>query len=73
MLPMELMGPGGSLSTVLIATPYWRDASRKVSWQAAMAAAAYSCDRTTTAASPSAGKRLAAVAAEQTGFVGDGF
>jgi hypothetical protein len=27
MLSLEVMGPGGSLSTVLIATPYWRDAS----------------------------------------------
>jgi hypothetical protein len=48
MLPLEVMGPGGSLSTVLIATPNWRDASRRVSWQAATATAAYSCDRTTT-------------------------
>jgi hypothetical protein len=49
MLPLEVVGPGGSLSTVLIATPYRRDASRRVSWQAATATAAYSCDRTTTA------------------------
>jgi hypothetical protein len=48
MLPLEVMGPGGSLSTVLVATPYWRDASRRVSWQAATATAAYSCDWTTT-------------------------
>jgi hypothetical protein len=27
MLSLEVMSPGGSLSTVLIATPYWRDAS----------------------------------------------
>jgi hypothetical protein len=49
MLPLEVMGPSGSLSTVLIATPYWRDASQRVSWQAATATVAYSCDRTTTA------------------------
>jgi hypothetical protein len=49
MLPLEVVGPGGSLSTVLIATPYWRDASRRVSWQAVMATAESSCDRTATA------------------------
>jgi hypothetical protein len=49
MLPLEVMGPGGSLSTVLIATPYWQDASRRASWQAATATASHSCDRTTTA------------------------
>jgi hypothetical protein len=49
MLPLEVVGPGGSLSTVLIATPYWRDVSRRVSWQAATATAVYCCDRTTTA------------------------
>jgi hypothetical protein len=50
MLSLEVMGPGGSLSTVLIATPYRRDASWRVSWQAATATAAlYSCDWTTTA------------------------
>jgi hypothetical protein len=49
MLPLEVVGPGGSLSTVLIATPYWRDASWRVSWQAATATAGSSCDRTATA------------------------
>ncbi len=49
MLPLEVVDPGGSLSTVLIATPYWRDASRRVSWHAAMATAVSSCDRTATA------------------------
>jgi hypothetical protein len=49
MLSLEVTGPGGSLSTVLIATPYWRDASRKESWQAAMVMAADGCDRTTAA------------------------
>ncbi len=49
MLPLEVVGPGGSLSTVLIATPYRRDASRRVSWQAATATAESSCDRTATA------------------------
>ncbi len=34
---------------MLIATPYWRDASRRVSWQAATATAVSSCDRTATA------------------------
>ncbi len=43
------MGPGGSLITVLIATPYWQDASQRVSWQAAMAMAADSCDWTAAA------------------------
>ncbi len=33
-------GPSGRLSTVLIATPYWRDASWRESWQAATATAA---------------------------------
>ncbi len=50
MLSLEVVGPGGSLSTVLIATPYRRDASRRVSWQATTATAAYSCDLTTAAA-----------------------
>ncbi len=49
MLPLEKVGPGGSLSTVLIATPYWRDASWRVSWQAATATAVSSCDRMATA------------------------
>jgi hypothetical protein len=40
MLPLEMLGPGGSLSTELIATPYGRDASWRVSWQAAMTTAA---------------------------------
>ncbi len=46
MLSLVVVGPGGSLSTVLIATPYRRDASWRVSWQAATATAATSCDRT---------------------------
>ncbi len=50
MLSLEVMGPGGSLSMVLIAVPYRRDSSRRVSWQAATATAAYSCDLTMTAA-----------------------
>jgi hypothetical protein len=45
MLPLEVMGPGGSLSTELIATPYGRDASWRVSWQAATATAASSATR----------------------------
>jgi hypothetical protein len=49
MLSLEVIGLGGGLSTVLIATPYWRDASWRVSWRAAMATVAYSCDRTTMA------------------------
>jgi hypothetical protein len=49
MLPLEVVGPGGSLSTVLVATPHWRDASRRVSWQAATATVVYCCDQTTTA------------------------
>ncbi len=49
MLPLEVVGPGGSLSTVLIATPYGRDASWREPWLAATAMAAYSCDLTTAA------------------------
>jgi hypothetical protein len=49
MLPLEVVGPGGSLSTVLIATPYGRDASWRESWLAATATAAYSCNLTTAA------------------------
>ncbi len=49
MLPLEVVCPGGSLSTALIAAPYRRDASRRGSWQAATAMAAYSCDLTITA------------------------
>jgi hypothetical protein len=45
MLPLEVMGPGGSLSTSLVTTAYWRDASRRESWHAVTAMAAYSCDR----------------------------
>jgi hypothetical protein len=37
MLPLEVVGPGGSLSTATIAAPYGRDASRRESWQAATA------------------------------------
>ncbi len=49
MLPLEVVGPGGSLSTVLIGMPYGRDASWRGSWLAATAMAAYSCDLTTAA------------------------
>jgi hypothetical protein len=49
MLPLEVVGPGGSLSTVLIATPNGRDSSWRESWLAATATAAYSCDLTTAA------------------------
>jgi hypothetical protein len=34
---------------IAVATSYWRDASRRVSWQAAVAMAAYSCDQTMAA------------------------
>jgi hypothetical protein len=34
---------------VTVATPYWQDASWRESWQAAMATAAYSCNRTVAA------------------------
>jgi hypothetical protein len=44
-LSLEVMGSGGSLSTVLTAMPYWRDASWRGFWQAAMATAADSCNR----------------------------
>jgi hypothetical protein len=36
-LPLEVVGPGGSLSTLLVATPYWQDASRR--WTAMATAA----------------------------------
>jgi hypothetical protein len=42
---LEVVGPDVSLSTVLIAMPYQWDASRRESWQAAMATAVDSCDR----------------------------
>ncbi len=45
MLSLEVMGPGGSLSTKLIATPYGRDASWRVSWQAVTTTAASSATR----------------------------
>jgi hypothetical protein len=48
-LPFEVMGTGGSLSTALVAVTYWRDASRRVSWQAVMATVEYSCKQTMTA------------------------
>jgi hypothetical protein len=73
MLSLEVMGPGGSLSMVLIATPYRRDASWRVSWQAATVTVAYKLRQDDYGACPSAGKRLAAATAERTGFVGDGF
>ncbi len=73
MLSLEVMGPGGSLSTMLIATPYRRDASWRVSWQAATATAAYMLRQDDYGACPSAGKRLAAATAKRTGFVGDKF
>jgi hypothetical protein len=71
MLSLEVVGPGGSLSTVLVATPYRRDASRRVSWQAITATAAHKLRRDDYGARPLAGKRLAAATAERTGFVGD--
>jgi hypothetical protein len=40
LLVLEEMSPGG-LSTLLITTPYWRDTSRRVSWQVAMVTAAH--------------------------------
>jgi hypothetical protein len=49
MLSLEVVGSGGSLLMVLITMPYWRDASWRVSWQAAMVMAADSCDRTAAA------------------------
>jgi hypothetical protein len=58
---------------VLIATPYRRDASWRVSWQAATATAAYKLRQDDYGAHPLAGKRLAAATAERTGFVDDGF
>ncbi len=72
MLSLEVVGPGGSLSAVLIATPYKRDASWRVSWQAATATAAHKLRQDSYGARPSAGKRLAAALAEWTGFDGEG-
>jgi hypothetical protein len=45
MLPLELMGPSGSLSMFLFATSDWREANRRMSWKAVTASAAYSCDQ----------------------------
>jgi hypothetical protein len=73
MLPLEVMGPGGSLSTVLVTTPYWWDASRRVSWQATKATAAYSCDRTMAALVHRLGSGWRRQTAEWTGFDSDGF
>ncbi len=73
MLSLEVVGPGGSLSTALIATPYRRDASWRESWQAAMAMAAYKLRQDGYGgAHSSAGKRLAAALAGRTGFDGNG-
>jgi hypothetical protein len=64
MLSLEVVGPGGSLSTVLIATPYWRDASGVLA----------GCDGGIQlrldggGPSSSAGERLAAATAELIGF-----
>jgi hypothetical protein len=89
MLPLEVVGPGGSLSTAIIAAPYGRDASLRESWQVATATEGGGAwhggdggeensrnfiqlrpDECGTR--PSAGGRLAAAAAERTGFVDDG-
>jgi hypothetical protein len=43
MLSLEVVGPGDGLSTVLSATPFWRDVSWSVSWQAAMATGQWRC------------------------------
>jgi hypothetical protein len=73
MLPLEVVGPGGSLSTVLITTPYWRDASRRGSWQAATAMAeSRSATRRLRRSSIGWG-RQAVAAEERTGLAGDGF
>jgi hypothetical protein len=88
MLPLEVVGPEGSLSTAIIAAPYGRDASRE-SWQAATATegggAWHGGDGgeensrnfvqlrpDECGARPSAGGRLEAEAAERTGFVDEG-
>jgi hypothetical protein len=52
MLSLEVVGPSGSLSTVLIAMPYRQDARWRESWQVAIATAADSCDRTAAALIP---------------------
>jgi hypothetical protein len=72
MLSLEVVDPGGSLSTVLIATLYRRDTSWRVSWQPATAMAAYKLRQDGYGARPSAGKRLAAAMARRTGIDGDG-
>ncbi len=76
MLPLEVVGPGGSLSTVTIAAPYGRDARRE-SWQAATATEGGGAWQgggggDECGARPSAGEWLAAEAAGRTSFVGDG-
>jgi hypothetical protein len=72
MLSLEVMGLGGSLSTVLITMPYWRDASRE-SWQAATATAADSCDRTAAALVLRQGGGWQRRRRSGSGFNGDGF
>jgi hypothetical protein len=89
MLPLEVVGPGGSLSTALIAAPMDETAveegpgrrlrRRKAEEPGTAAMAARRIVATSAVqlrpddcgARPSAGERLAAEAAERTGFVGD--
>jgi hypothetical protein len=63
MLSLEVVGPGDGLSTVPSATPYWRDVSWRVSWQAVTAMAAHSFDRTVAVLLLWLGERLAVTTA----------
>ncbi len=49
MLSLEVVGPGDGLSKAPTATPYRRDATWRVSWQAVTVTAAYSCHRAVAA------------------------
>jgi hypothetical protein len=68
MLPLEVVGPGGSLSTVLIATPRQLESVLADGY----GDGGIQLRPDDNGARPSAGERLAAATAEWTGFVGDG-
>jgi hypothetical protein len=73
MLPLEVTGPGESLSTVLIVMPYCRDASWRESWQAATTMMADSCDQTAAALVLRLGSNWRRQQQSGMGFDGDGF
>jgi hypothetical protein len=71
MLSLEVVGPGGSLSTVLIATPYWQDASGVLAGGKGDSGIQLRQDG--GSAPSSAGERLVAATAERIDFDGDRF